>query len=73
MGSISQVVITVTHCENCTSWKLPEYFTTVVCFDENRFTHQREEEDEKADGFQISHLYGSFSNDIMAVKRLSRL
>ena len=40
-------------------------------FDENPFTYQYEKEDRKAEGFQISHLYGSFSSDVMAVKGLS--
>ena len=31
---------------------------------------KEEEEEKKAYGFQISHFYGSFSNDIMAVKGL---
>ena len=39
--------------------------------DEDPFTCQRKKkEDKNADGFQISHFYGSFSNDIMAVKGL---
>ena len=40
-------------------------------FDEIPFTSQCEKEDRKAEGFQISHFYGSFSNDIMAVKGLT--
>ena len=40
-------------------------------FDENPFTFQCEKEDKKAYGSQISHFYGSFSNDIMAVKGLN--
>jgi len=39
-------------------------------FDEIPFTCLCEKEDKKALGFQISHFYGSFSNDIMAVKGL---
>ena len=31
---------------------------------------KKKKEDKKADGFQISHHYRSFSNDIMAVKGL---
>ena len=41
-----------------------------MCFDENPTTCQQEKEDKKAEGFKISHFYGSFSNDIMAVKGL---
>ena len=40
-------------------------------FDESPFTCQRQKEDKKAQAFQISHFYGSFSNDIMAAKGLS--
>ena len=43
-----------------------------VRFDEIPFTCQCEKEDKKGSGFQISHFYGSFSNDIMAVKGLSQ-
>ena len=39
-----------------------------VRFDEIPFTCQCEKEDKKGSGFQISHFYGSFSNDIIAVK-----
>ena len=39
-------------------------------FEENPFTCQYEKEDKKAEMFQISHFYGSLSNDIMAVKGL---
>ena len=41
-------------------------------FDGDPFTCQWEKEDKKADEFQISHFYGSFSNDIMAVKGLTK-
>ena len=36
--------------------------------DENLFICQYEKEDKKAEGFEISHYYESFSNEIMAVK-----
>ena len=39
--------------------------------DENPFTCQREKENRKAQGFQISHNYWSLSCDIMAVKGLN--
>ena len=39
-------------------------------FDENPFTYQSEKEDRKAEEFQISHFYWSFSSDVMAVKGL---
>ena len=39
-------------------------------FDENSFTCQCEKEDKKASEFQISLIYVSFSNGIMAVKVL---
>ena len=39
-------------------------------FDDNPFTCQSEKEDKKAEGSQIWHCSGSFSNDIMAVKGL---
>ena len=42
-----------------------------VRFDETPFTCQYEKEDKKTEGFQISHFYGSFSSDIMAVKGLT--
>ena len=42
-------------------------------FDENHFTRQCEKEDKKTEGFQISHFYGSFSSDVMAVKGLNRV
>ena len=42
-------------------------------FDENPFTFQCEKEDKKAYGSQISLFYGSFSDDIMAVKGLKAL
>ena len=39
-------------------------------FDENLFTCQCEKKTKtKAEGFQISHFYWSFSSEIMAVKR----
>ena len=41
-----------------------------MCFDENPLTCQCEKEDEKAEGFQMSHFYWSFSSDIMAIKGL---
>ena len=41
---------------------------SAMYFDENPFTCQCEKEKEKAEGFQISHFYWSFSSDIMAVK-----
>ena len=41
-------------------------------FDGDPFTCQCEKEDKKASGLQISHFYGSFSNDIMEVKGLSK-
>ena len=41
-----------------------------LCFDGDLFTCQCEIEDKKAKGFQISHFYGLFSNDFMAVKGL---
>ena len=37
------------------------------------FTCQCEKEDKKAYGFQISHFYGSFSDDITALKGLIRI
>ena len=49
-------------------------YSTSICnavrFDESPFTCQCEEEDKKAEGFQVSHFYGLSSNDIMAVKEL---
>ena len=42
-------------------------------FDDNPFTCQSEKEDKKAEGSQIWHCSGSFSNDIMAVKGLQKL
>ena len=42
-----------------------------MSFDQNPFTCQRENEDKKAEGFQILQFCGSFSNDIMAAKGLS--
>ena len=45
-------------------------FSGMRC-DENPFTCQCEKEDKKAEGFQISHLCGSFSNEILAAKGLS--
>ena len=39
-------------------------------FDENPFTCQCEKEDKKAEGFQISLSYWSFTNDVTAVKGL---
>ena len=39
-------------------------------FNGDPFTCQREKEDKKTRGFQISHLNGLFSNDIMTVKGL---
>ena len=39
----------------------------------NPFTYQCEKEDKKAEGFQISLSYWSFTNDIMAVKGLRTL
>ena len=41
-------------------------------FNENPFTYQCKKEDKKAEGFQISHFYWSFSSDIMAVKGLNK-
>ena len=43
---------------------------SAVRFDETLFTYQCEKEDKKAVRFQISHFYGSFLSDILAVKRL---
>ena len=40
-------------------------------FDENPFRCQCKKEDKRAEVFQISHIYVSFSNDIVAVKWLS--
>ena len=40
-------------------------------FDADPFTCQCEKEGKKAWGFQISHFYGSFSHDTMAVKGLT--
>ena len=40
-------------------------------FDENPFTCQYEKENRKTERFQNSHFYGSFSNDVMAVKGLN--
>jgi len=42
-----------------------------ICFQCFAFWCQCEKEDKQAEGFQISHFYGSFSNDIMAVKWLN--
>ena len=42
-------------------------------FDENPFACLCGKEDKKTEGFQISHFYGSFSSDIMAVKGLTVL
>ena len=39
-----------------------------MCFDEIPFACQCEKEDKKGYWFQISHFYGWFSNEIMAVK-----
>ena len=39
--------------------------------DENPFTCQCEKEDKQAEKFEISHFYGSFLNDIVAVMGLS--
>ena len=39
-------------------------------FDGDPFTCQRKGEDEKADGFQISHFYCSFSSDVVAANAL---
>ena len=44
-------------------------FTANRC-DESPFTGQCEREDKKAYGFQISHFYGSFRSDMMALKGL---
>ena len=44
-----------------------------MVFDKNPFTWQCQREDQKAEGFQISHFYGSFSNHTMAVKGLTEL
>ena len=41
-----------------------------IHFGGDPFTCYCKKEDEKAHGFQISHFYGLFSNDIMAVKGL---
>ena len=41
-----------------------------MCFDGDTFTCQCEKADKKAQGFQISHFYGSFSSDFMAAKGL---
>ena len=40
-------------------------------FDENPLQSQCKKENKKAEGFQISHFYWSFSSDIMAVKGLT--
>ena len=40
-------------------------------FDGDPLTCQCEKQNKKVEGFQISHFYGSFSNDTMAVKGLS--
>ena len=40
-------------------------------FDGDPFKCPHEKEDKKTYGFQISHFYGSFSNNLMAVKGLN--
>ena len=42
-------------------------------FDKSPFTCQREKEDKKATGFQISQFYWSFSSDITAAKGIRHL
>ena len=39
-------------------------------FDQIPFTHQCEKEDKQTEGFQILHLYWSFSSGVVAVKWL---
>ena len=43
---------------------------SAICFDEDHFTYQSEKESERAEGFQISYFYWSFSSDTMAVNGL---
>ena len=52
----------------CRQYVFRSYNTSF--FRENSFTCQCEKDDKKAEGFQTSHFYGLFSNDIMAVKEL---
>ena len=56
--------------ERCTDTRANSIFSGPMCFDENPFTCQCEKGNKKAEGFQISHFYRSFSNEIMEVKGL---
>ena len=51
----------------CVSYSTSTF--SAIRFDENPSTYQREKEDKKAEGSQISHFYWSFLSD-MAVKGL---
>ena len=61
------------HGRACKQYIFRSYNTSIfsaVSFDGDPFTYQCEKEDKKAEVFQISHIYGSFLNDFMAVKGL---
>ena len=56
------------HERACKQYTFRSYNTSTL--NENPFTRQCENEDKKAEGFQISDFYWSVSGDIMAVKGL---
>ena len=63
------------HGRACKQYIFRSYNTSIFnsAFDEDPFTCQCEKEDKKAEGFEILHFYGSFSNGSMAVKELMLL